>query len=268
MTYINMKSLLEAGMHFGHQTRRWDPKMGPYVFGKKNGIYIIDLQKTVECFNKAYEFVRDSSRNGAVVLFVGTKKQASDAIREAATRCESPYVSERWLGGMLTNFNTIITRVKRLNELEEMINSGFINNYGKKEAASLRREYNKLKKNLYGIKDMNRLPDILFIIDIKREYIALNEASSLGIPVVAVVDTNCNPELVDFPIPGNDDAIRACQLVAEKIADAVLEGKQLRDQEMVEEDVEGDLSKVEDQKEDIPVDEIIDNNNDNSMEDF
>lgn len=255
MSYISMKNLLEAGMHFGHQTKRWNPKMQPYVFGKRNGIYIVDLQKTVQCFNKAYEFIRELSKTGAVVLFVGTKKQATDAVREAAEKCASPYVSERWLGGTLTNFNTIITRVKRLKELEEMINSGFINRYKKKEAASLKREYEKLKKNLYGIKNMDRLPDVLFIIDIKREYIALNEAKKLGIPVVAIVDTNCDPELVDFPIPGNDDAIRACQLVADRIADAIMEGRQLRDQEIPEE--MRNSERLTEKEEDIPVDEIV-----------
>lgn len=256
MSYISMKNLLEAGMHFGHQTKRWNPKMQPYVFGKRNGIYIVDLQKTVQCFNKAYEFIRELSKTGAIVLFVGTKKQATDAIKEAAEKCESPYVCERWLGGTLTNFNTIITRVKRLKELEEMINSGFINRYKKKEASSLRREYEKLKKNLYGIRNMDRIPDVLFIIDIKREYIALNEAKKLGIPVVAIVDTNCDPDLVDFPIPGNDDAIRACQLVAERIADAIIEGKQLRDQEMPEVATLSGEKTAEDE-EDIPVDEIV-----------
>ena len=256
MSYISMKNLLEAGMHFGHQTKRWNPKMQPYVFGKRNGIYIVDLQKTVQCFNKAYEFIRELSKTGAIVLFVGTKKQATDAIKEAAEKCESPYVCERWLGGTLTNFNTIITRVKRLKELEEMINSGFINRYKKKEASSLRREYEKLKKNLYGIRNMDRIPDVLFIIDIKREYIALNEAKKLGIPVVAIVDTNCDPDLVDFPIPGNDDAIRACQLVAERIADAIIEGKQLRDQEMPEVATLSEEKTAEDE-EDIPVDEIV-----------
>mgnify|MGYP005814066065 CR=1 FL=1 len=250
MSYISMKNLLEAGMHFGHQTKRWNPKMQPYVFGKRNGIYIVDLQKTVQCFNKAYEFIREMAKNGAQFLFVGTKKQAADAIKEAAEKSMCSYVSERWLGGTLTNFSTIITRVKRMKELEEMINSGFINRYKKKEASGLRREYEKLKKNLNGIRNMDRIPDILFIIDVKREYIALNEAKNLGLPVVAIVDTNCDPELVDFPIPGNDDAIRACQLVTDKIADAIIEGRSLRDQELPE------MPHVANQ-EDVPLDEIV-----------
>ncbi|KAA0258616.1 30S ribosomal protein S2 [Deferribacter autotrophicus] len=255
MSYISIKNLLEAGVHFGHQTKRWNPKMEKYVFGKKNGIYIIDLQKTVQCFNQAYEFVRDMVKNGSTVLFVGTKKQAQEAIKEAAEKCQSFYVNNRWLGGTLTNFQTIKTRIQRLKELEEMFNSGYIKNYSKKEAARLKKEYEKLKKNLYGIKDMEDIPDILFIIDIKREMNAVLEAKKLGLPIVAIVDTNCDPDLVDFPIPGNDDAIRACQLIAGKIADAVLEGKQLREEELLEEIRAASEQKEED--EDIPVDEIV-----------
>ncbi|BAI79563.1 30S ribosomal protein S2 [Deferribacter desulfuricans SSM1] len=255
MSYISIKNLLEAGVHFGHQTKRWNPKMQKYVFGKKNGIYIIDLQKTVQCFNQAYEFIRDMVKGGASVLFVGTKKQAQEAIKEAAEKCQSFYVNNRWLGGTLTNFNTIKTRIQRLKELEEMFNSDYIKNYTKKEAARLKREYEKLKKNLYGIKDMQEIPDILFIIDIKREMNAVLEARKLGLPIVAIVDTNCDPDLVDFPIPGNDDAIRACQLIAGRIADAVLEGKQLREEELLEEVRAAANQNEED--DDIPVDEIV-----------
>jgi len=254
MSYISIKNLLEAGVHFGHQTKRWNPKMQKYVFGKKNGIYIIDLQKTVQCFNQAYEFIRDMVKSGASVLFVGTKKQAQEAIKEAAEKCQSFYVNNRWLGGTLTNFNTIKTRIQRLKELEEMFNSDYIKNYTKKEAARLKREYEKLKKNLYGIKDMEEIPDILFIIDIKREMNAVLEAKKLGLPIVAIVDTNCDPDLVDFPIPGNDDAIRACQLIANRIADAVLEGKQLREEELLEEVRAANQNEEDD---DIPVDEIV-----------
>ncbi len=265
MSYISMKNLLEAGVHFGHQTKRWDPKMSKYVFGKRNGIYIVDLQKTVQCFNQAYEFVRDMTKKGAKTLFVGTKKQAQEAIKTSAEKCGSYYVNNRWLGGTLTNFATIATRIQRMKELEEMFSSGFINRFKKKEAASLKREYDKLYKNLAGIKDMDKLPDIMFIIDIKREMNAVNEAHKLGIPIVAIVDTNCDPELVDFPIPGNDDAIRACQLISERIANAINEGKQLREDELVEEIRQGqqadDEAEMSEEKEDVPVDDIVQESN-------
>lgn len=249
MSYISMKNLLEAGVHFGHQTKRWNPKMQKYVFGARNGIYILDLQKTVQCFNQAYEFVRDIAKEGSSFLFVGTKKQAQEAIKTAAESCNSYYMKERWLGGTLTNFQTIRTRIQRLKELDELFTSGYSNRYTKKEQAKLRREFEKLTKNLSGIKDMERIPDVMFIIDIKMEQNAVSEAKKLGIPIVAIVDTNCDPELVDFPIPGNDDAIRACQLIASRIADAVNEGRQLRAEEMEEEQVvEGD---------DVPVEDIV-----------
>lgn len=253
MSHISMKSLLEAGVHFGHQTKRWNPKMTKYVFGKRNGIYIVDLQKTVQCFNQAYEFVRDMAKNGSTFLFVGTKKQAQDAIKEAAERCGSFYVNNRWLGGTLTNFQTIKSRVQRMKELEEMFNSGYVNRFKKKEISTLKKEYDKLYKNLAGIKDMDDIPDVLFIIDIKREANAVNEARKLDIPIVAIVDTNSDPELVDFPIPGNDDAIRACQLISDRIADAIIEGKQLKEDELVEEIRGASVS----ESEDIPVDEIV-----------
>jgi small subunit ribosomal protein S2 len=251
MSYISMKNLLEAGVHFGHQTKRWNPKMSKYVFGARNGIYILDLQKTVQCFNQAYEFVRDASKGGNKFLFVGTKKQAQEAIKEAADKCGAYYVNQRWLGGMLTNFETIKGRISRLKELEDMFESGYINRFTKKEQAVLRREFEKLTKNLSGIKEMTEVPDIMFVIDIKLEQNAISEAHKLGIPVVAIVDTNCDPDLVDFPIPGNDDAIRACQLIAVRIADAILEGKQLREENLIEEIRSAG-------SDDVPVEEIVD----------
>jgi len=250
-----MKNLLEAGVHFGHQTKRWNPKMGKYVFGARNGIYILDLQKTVQCFNQAYEFVRDMSKAGSKFLMVGTKKQAQEAIKEAAEKCGEYYMNQRWLGGTLTNWQTIKTRISRLKELEEMFASGYVTRYTKKEQAVLKREFDKLTKNLSGIKDMGGVPDVMFIIDIKMEQNAINEAHNLGIPVVAIVDTNCDPEQVDFPIPGNDDAIRACQLIAGRIADAILEGKQMREDELVQE--VRDAAKEEGAEEDVPVEEIV-----------
>lgn len=226
MSYITMKKLLEAGVHFGHQTRRWNPKMSRYVYGSRNGIYILDLQKTLECFNVAYEFVRDCATKGDKVLFVGTKKQAQGAIKEAAEMCGQYYVNNRWLGGLLTNYKTIEKRISRLKELENLLQSDEVRKYTKREEAILRKEYEKLDKNLGGIKDMNGLPQLLFVIDLKMEHNAIAEAKRLGIPIVAIVDTNCDPELVDYPIPGNDDAIRACQLIATRIAAAIIEAKQ------------------------------------------
>lgn len=235
MSYISMKNLLEAGVHFGHQTKRWNPKMSKYVFGARNGIYILDLQKTVQCFNNAFEFVRDMAKNGSEFLFVGTKKQAQEAIKTSAEKCGAFYINQRWLGGTLTNFNTIKGRIGRLKELEEMFATDFIKRFTKKEASLLRKEYEKLEKNLGGIKDMKNIPDVMFVIDIKMEQNAIYEAHKLGIPIVAIVDTNCDPEMVDFPIPGNDDAIRACQLIAGRLSEAVLEGKASREEALVEE---------------------------------
>jgi len=252
MSYISMKNLLEAGVHFGHQTKRWNPKMSKYVFGARNGIYILDLQKTVQCFNTAYEFTRDASRNGMNFLFVGTKKQAQEAIKQAADKCGAYYMNQRWLGGTLTNFQTIKTRIARLKELEEMFETGYVDKYTKKEASKLKKEMDKLSKSLGGIKDMPGIPDVMFIIDIKMEQNAVAEAKKLDIPIVAIVDTNCDPDLVDLPIPGNDDAIRACQLIAGRIADAVLEGKQMR-----EEDMAGELEEAAAESEDVPVEEIV-----------
>ncbi|MEA4973166.1 MAG: 30S ribosomal protein S2 [Candidatus Metalachnospira sp.] len=226
MSVISMKQLLEAGVHFGHQTRRWNPKMAPYIFAERNGIYIIDLQKTVKKVDEAYAAVNNIINDGGDVLFVGTKKQAQESIKEEAERCGMYFVNERWLGGMLTNFNTIRKRVARLKELEKMQEDGTFEVLPKKEVAVLLHEKEKLDRNLGGIKDMTKIPDVLFIVDPRKERIAIQEAHILGIPVVAIVDTNCDPEEIDYVIPGNDDAIRAVKLIASKMADAVIEAKQ------------------------------------------
>lgn len=226
MAVISMKQLLEAGVHFGHQTRRWNPKMAPYIFTDRNGIYIIDLQKTVQKVEEAYNFVRETVANGGTVMFVGTKKQAQEAVKEEAERCGMYFVNQRWLGGMMTNFQTIRRRVDRLKELERMEEEGTMANLPKKEVAGLLNEKDKLEKFLGGIKDMKRLPDALFIIDPRKERIAVAEARKLNIPIVAIVDTNCDPDEVDYVIPGNDDAIRAVKLLTNKMAEACLEGKQ------------------------------------------
>ena len=221
---INVKQLLDAGVHFGHQTRRWNPKMKPYIFGARNGIYIIDLQKTVTLARNAFRFVESVTARGSSVLFVGTKKQAQDVIREEAQRCSQFHVTSRWLGGTLTNFRTIKAGIDRLKALEKMAEDGTFERLPKKEVASLQREQEKLEKNLGGVKDMTKLPGCVFVIDPKKEHIAVHEASRLGIPVIAVVDTNCDPEGIDFVIPGNDDAIRSIKLFTGKVADAALEG--------------------------------------------
>ena len=226
MSVISMKQLLEAGVHFGHQTRRWNPKMKEYIFTERNGIYIIDLQKTVKKIDEAYYFVRDLAMNGQSLLFVGTKKQAQESIEQEAKRCEMFYVNQRWLGGMLTNFKTIQGRIAKLRKIEKMEADGDFALLPKKEVIKLKAEQEKLEKNLGGIKDMKKLPGALFVVDPRKEHIAILEAQTLGIPVVAVVDTNCDPDEADYPIPGNDDAIRAVKLIASKMADAVLEGKQ------------------------------------------
>jgi len=223
---ISMKQLLEAGVHFGHQTRRWNPKMAPYIFTDRNGIYIIDLQKTVRKVEEAYNFVKSLAAEGESILFVGTKKQAQESVREEAEKCSMFFVNQRWLGGMLTNFQTIRRRIDRLHELEKMEADGRINLLPKKEIAELMHEKERLNKFLGGIKDMRRLPGALFIIDPRKERIAVAEARKLGIPIVAIVDTNCDPDEIDYVIPGNDDAIRAVRLLTGKMADAVLEGKQ------------------------------------------
>lgn len=226
MAVVSMKELLEAGVHFGHQTRRWNPKMATYIFTERNGIYIVDLQKTVRKMEEAYNFVRDLAVEGKEILFVGTKKQAQEAIEYEAQRCGMYYVNQRWLGGMLTNFKTIRQRIDELHRLNEMENDGSFDVLPKKEVIKLRLERDKLEKNLGGIKDMKKLPAAIFIVDPRKERIAIAEARNLGIPIIAIVDTNCDPDEIDYVIPGNDDAIRAVKLITSKIADAVLEGRQ------------------------------------------
>ncbi|MEF2800109.1 MAG: 30S ribosomal protein S2 [Christensenellales bacterium] len=226
MSVISMKQLLEAGVHFGHQTRRWNPKMKEYIFTERNGIYIIDLQKTVKKAEEAYNFVRSVAEAGDSILFVGTKKQAQESIEQEAKRCEMFYVNQRWLGGMLTNFKTIQTRIAKLRKIEKLEADGDFAYLPKKEVIKLKAEQEKLEKNLSGIKDMKKLPGAMFVVDPRKEHIAVMEARALGIPVVAIVDTNCDPDEVDYAIPGNDDAIRAVKLIASKMADAVLEGRQ------------------------------------------
>ena len=238
MAVVAMKQLLEAGVHFGHQTRRWDPKMAEYIFQARNGIHIIDLQKTSKKLDEAYKFVKEQAEEGKTVLFVGTKKQAQECVKEAAERCNMYYVDQRWLGGMLTNFKTIEGRIQRLRDLEAMQADGTFEVLPKKEVSGLKNEMEKLEKNLGGIKDMKEMPGVMFVVDPKKERIAVLEAKKLGIPVVGLVDTNCNPEDVDFAIPGNDDAIRAVKLIADVMANAVIEGRQGEDAEvttMVEE---------------------------------
>ena len=240
MSVISMKQLLEAGVHFGHQTRRWNPKMAEYIYTERNGIYIIDLQKTVKKVEECYNFLRDVAARGENILFVGTKKQAQEAMREEALRCNMFYVNERWLGGMLTNFKTIQSRIARLKEIEAMQEDGTFDVLPKKEVIALKKELDKLQKNLGGIKDMKRIPDAIFIVDPKKERICVQEAHTLGIPLIGICDTNCDPEELDYVIPGNDDAIRAVKLIVSKMADAVIEANQgaTGEEEFVEEAVE------------------------------
>jgi small subunit ribosomal protein S2 len=240
MAVISMKQLLEAGVHFGHQTRRWNPKMAQYIFTERNGIYIIDLQKTVKKVEEAYRFTKEIAETGKPILFVGTKKQAQDAIREEAERCGMYYVNERWLGGMLTNHTTIKTRIKKLRDLQKMEDDGVFNVLPKKEVIKLRAEKEKLEKYLDGIKDMPELPGALFVVDPRKENIAIQEAHRLGIPVIGIVDTNCDPDELDYAIPGNDDAIRAVKLITGAMATAIIEGRQAiaemaEEQELVQE---------------------------------
>lgn len=244
MAVISMKQLLESGVHFGHQTRRWNPKMAEYIYTERNGIYIIDLQKTVRKIEEAYMFVREIAMNGGTVLFVGTKKQAQDSIREEAERCGMFYINNRWLGGTLTNFVTIRKRISRLAELKEMENDATFDLLPKKEVAKLRLEMEKLDKNLGGIQDMARLPSCVFVVDPRKEHIAVLEARRLNIPIVGIVDTNCDPDEVDYIIPGNDDAIRAVKLIAGKMADAVLEGHQGEQIELPAEDQQDDAAGI------------------------
>jgi len=223
MSVISMKQLLEAGVHFGHQTRRWNPKMAPYIYTERNGIHIIDLQKSVGKVDEAYAAVKQFTENGGTILFVGTKKQAQDSVKSEAERCGMYYVNERWLGGMLTNFKTIQTRIKKLKDIEKMATDGTFDVLPKKEVAILQKELEKLQKNLGGIKEMKRLPDVIFVVDPKKERICIQEAHSLGIPLIGIADTNCDPDELDYVIPGNDDAIRAVKLIVSKMADAVIE---------------------------------------------
>ena len=235
MAVVAMKQLLEAGVHFGHQTRRWDPKMAEYIFQARNGIHIIDLQKTSKKLDEAYAFLKEQAEEGKTVLFVGTKKQAQECVKEAAEKCGMYYVDQRWLGGMLTNFDTIRARVQRLKDLEKMQEDGTFDVLPKKEVILLKKEMSKLERNLGGIKEMDKLPGVIFLVDPKKERIAVLEAKKLNIPIIGLVDTNCNPEEVDYAIPGNDDAIRAVKLIADVMANAVIEGKQGESFEVSEE---------------------------------
>ena len=247
MAVVAMKQLLEAGVHFGHQTRRWDPKMAEYIFQARNGIHIIDLQKTSKKLDEAYAFVKEQAEEGKTVLFVGTKKQAQECMKEAALKCGMFYVDQRWLGGMLTNFGTIQKRIQRLKDLEAMEQDGTFDVLPKKEVILLKKEMEKLERNLGGIKEMNELPGVIFLVDPKKERIAILEAKKLGIPTVGIVDTNCNPEEVDYAIPGNDDAIRAVKLIADVMANAVIEGKQGEsfEPEMEEQPVDEEATTIE-----------------------
>ena len=235
MAVLSMKQLLEAGVHFGHQTRRWNPKMAPYIFTQRNGIYIIDLQKTIKMLDDAYNYVKAVAQDGGVFLFVGTKKQAQDAVKEEATRAGQYYVNQRWLGGTLTNWNTIQTRIKRLKDIKKMATDGTFDVLPKKEVSLLKKQQDKLEKFLGGIEDMPRIPDVLFIVDPRKEKIAVQEAQKLNIPIVAMVDTNTDPDDIDVIIPSNDDAIRAVRLITSKMADAIIEGNQGEDQDDAQE---------------------------------
>ena len=234
MSVISMKQLLEAGVHFGHQTRRWNPKMAPYIYTERNGIYIIDLQKSVGMVDDAYNAIKDIVADGGTILFVGTKKQAQDAIKAEAERCGMYYVNQRWLGGMLTNFKTIESRIARLKAIEKMSEDGTFEVLPKKEVIQIKKEWEKLEKNLGGIKNMTKIPDAIFVVDPKKERICVQEAHILGIPLIGIADTNCDPEELDYVIPGNDDAIRAVKLIVSKMADAVIEAKQGADAETTE----------------------------------
>ncbi len=232
MSYVTMKELLEAGVHFGHQTRRWNPKMAPYIFGARNGIHIIDLQKTVQFFKSAYNFVMEKVADDGVVLFVGTKKQAMDAIAEEAKRCGMFYVNHRWLGGMLTNYQTISRSIEKLKNFEAMREDGTLSRFPKKEVLQMEKKAAKLERSLGGIKEMGGLPNVLFVIDPRKEDIAVQEARKMQIPIVAVVDSNCDPTIIDYPIPGNDDAIRAIRLLTSRIAEACIEGARLKEERL------------------------------------
>ena len=247
MAVVAMKQLLEAGVHFGHQTKRWDPKMAEYIYQARNGIHIIDLQKTSKKIDEAYKFMKDVAEEGKTILFVGTKKQAQECVKDAAIKSNMFYVDQRWLGGMLTNFKTIRKRIERLNKLEEMENDGTFDVLPKKEVATLKNEKEKLEKNLGGIREMKEMPGAMFVVDPKNERIAVLEAKKLNIPIIGLVDTNCNPEDVDYPIPGNDDAIRAVKLITDVMANAIIEGRQgeALDNEQLEETVEEEPASIE-----------------------
>ena len=234
MAVVSMKALLESGVHFGHRTNKWNPGMKPYIFTERNGIHIIDLQQTVKAINVAYNIIRDCVANGGTVMFVGTKRQAQETVRDEAVRCNMPYVTERWLGGMLTNWSTMYQRIQELDRMEKLFATGDIEKLTKKEALLIQREINRLNLRLSGVRAMTRLPDLVFVIDVEREYAAVHEANLLNIPVIALVDTNCDPSSVDYVIPSNDDAIRAIKLMVSKMADAVLEGKAMRKDEEIE----------------------------------
>jgi len=250
MSVISMKQLLEAGVHFGHQTRRWNPKMAPYIYTERNGIYIIDLQKTVGLIDDAFDAVSDITAQGGTILFVGTKKQAQEAIRTEAERCGMFYVNERWLGGMLTNFKTIQSRIRRLKDIEKMEQDGTFDVLPKKEVIALRKEQEKLEKNLGGIKEMRKIPDAIFVVDPKKEKICIQEARKLGVTLIGICDTNCDPEELDYVIPGNDDAIRAVKLIVSKMADAVIEANQGMEYEVEAPEVqEGEMEEAQETEE-------------------
>lgn len=253
MAVVAMKQLLEAGVHFGHQTRRWDPKMAEYIFQARNGIHIIDLQKTSKKLDEAYSFLKEKAEEGKTILFVGTKKQAQECMKEAAVKCGMFYINQRWLGGMLTNFKTIKNRVQRLKDLEKMQEDGTFEVLPKKEVINLKKEMEKLEKNIGGIKEMENLPDVIFLVDPKKEATAISEAKKLNIPVVGLVDTNCNPQDLDYPIPGNDDAIRAVKLIADVMANAIIEGKQGETFEPISEDA----NTQETQNEEKDIEEVV-----------
>ncbi|MBR0132614.1 MAG: 30S ribosomal protein S2 [Lachnospiraceae bacterium] len=240
MSVISMKQLLEAGVHFGHQTRRWNPKMAPYIYTERNGIHIIDLQKSVGKVDEAYNAVKDIAAEGGNILFVGTKKQAQDSVKSEAERCGMFFVNERWLGGMLTNFKTIQTRIKKLKDIEKMAEDGTFDVLPKKEVAILQKELEKLQKNLGGIKEMKKIPDAIFVVDPKKERICIQEAHSLGIPIIGIADTNCDPDELDYVIPGNDDAIRAVKLIVSKMADAFIEAREGEANDVAEENTEAE----------------------------
>ena len=237
MAVVSMKALLESGVHFGHRTNKWNPGMRPYIFTERNGIHIIDLQQTVKAINNAYNLIRDTVASGGIVMFVGTKRQAQETVRDEAVRCGMPYVTERWLGGMLTNWSTMYQRIQELERMEKLFATGDIEKLTKKEALLIQREINRLNLRLSGVRNMTRLPDLVFVIDVEREYAAVHEANLLKIPVIALVDTNCDPSFVDYVIPSNDDAIRAIKLMVSKMADAVEEGKAMRKDQEIEAEV-------------------------------